>query len=389
MKIAVISHKKSWRGGESPTGVVTIGGFPQQMAALAELFSQMVIYLPAEASPIPQEAMPLSGRNLSVISLTPLPERGLRRKLAMLTWLPRNLPTLWRGVRAADAVHTPIPSDIGLVGLFVALAQAKPLFVRHCSLWGQTFTLTGRFLHWLLERIAGRNQIVVMATGGSDQPPSPNNPAIQWIFSSSLTAAQWANLPQSRPWPGDQPLRLVTVGRMEPVKNTAIILQAVAQLRSSFRPGLHLDLVGDGTTLASLKAQATALGLNDLVTFHGNLAHEKVLNVLAQAHLFLLPSHFEGFPKAALEAMACGLPVIATKVSVLPQLVKENGLLLEKPTVENLVQAISQISQQPQKMAIMAAGARAESQHYTLDGWRQTIGDRLNQSWQPTGVKQL
>ena len=50
MKIAVISHKKSWRGGESPTGVVTIGGFPQQMAALAELFSQMVIYLPAETS---------------------------------------------------------------------------------------------------------------------------------------------------------------------------------------------------------------------------------------------------------------------------------------------------------------------------------------------------
>ena len=386
MKLAVISHKKSWREGESPTGVVTVGGFPQQMAALAGLFSQTTVYVPAEPAPIPQEAMPLSGRNLSVISLTPLPERGLKRKLAMLAWLPRNLPTLWRGVQAADAVHTPIPSDMGMVGMFVALAQAKPLFIRHCSLWGQTFTLTGRFLHWFLERIAGRNQTIVMATGGSDQPPSRRNPTIQWIFSSSLTAEQWANLPQSQPWPGNQPLRLVTVGRMEPVKNTAIILQAVAQLRSSFRPGLHLDLVGDGTTLPSLKAQTTSLGLNDIVTFHGNLTHEKVLNVLAQAHLFLLPSHFEGFPKAALEAMACGLPVIATAVSVLPHLVKDNGLLLEKPTVENLTQAIRQISQEPQTMATMAAGARAESRHYTLDGWQQTIGGRLRQSWQWTDL---
>lgn len=382
MKIAVISHKKSWLERESPTGVVTIGGFPQQMAALSELFSQMVVYIPAQSTPCPKGALPLSGRNLSVTSLTPLPERGFKRKLAMLAWLPRNLPTLWRGVQAADGVHTPIPSDIGMVGMFIALAQAKPLFIRHCSLWGQTFTLTGRFLHWFLERIAGRNQTVVMATGGSDQPPSPINPAIQWIFSSSLTADQWARLPQSRPWPGDQPLRLVTVGRMEPVKNTAIVLQAVAQLRSSFRPGLHLDLVGDGTTLGDLKAQATTLGLNDVVTFHGNLAHEKVLNVLAQSHLFLLPSHFEGFPKAALEAMACGLPVIATAISVLPHLVKDNGVLLKKPTVENLVEAIRQISQEPQKMAVMAVGARAESSRYTLDGWRQTIGDRLCQSWQ-------
>ncbi|MCA9991748.1 MAG: hypothetical protein KDE29_12190, partial [Anaerolineales bacterium] len=97
MKLAVISLKKSWADPSRPGHFVTVGGFPQQMAALSALFSETVLYLPQLRGAPPANAAPLAGHNLRVQPLSPLPERGWRRKLSQATWLPRNLGLLWRG----------------------------------------------------------------------------------------------------------------------------------------------------------------------------------------------------------------------------------------------------------------------------------------------------
>ena len=379
MKLAVISLKKSWADPSRPGHFVTVGGFPQQMAALSALFSETVLYLPQLRGAPPPNAAPLAGHNLRVQPLSPLPERGWRRKLSQATWLPRNLGLLWRGIRAADAVHTPVPGDVATVGLLLALAQRKRLFVRYCTVWGRKYSFTARFLLWLLERVAGGRN-VVMATGGAASPPSARNPNITWIFSTSLTAAAWQALPQAVPWQRGSTVRLISVGRVEPVKNLAALLQALPAVRQVY-PHLHLDVVGEGTALPGLRQQAAALGLDEVITFHGNLGHQAVLGLLGTAHIYLMPSLVEGFPKALLEAMACGLPAVATAVSVIPRLVGTSGVLLPEPTPAAIAAAVTSLLADDARLAAMGRAGRAASQQYTLEGWQQVIGERLAEVW--------
>ncbi|MCI0393998.1 MAG: glycosyltransferase family 4 protein [Chloroflexi bacterium] len=222
-----------------------------------------------------------------------------------------------------------------------------------------------------------------MATGAAGAPPSRFNPAIRWIFSTSLTEAEWPALPPHAPWRAGQPLRLVTVGRLEPIKNTAATLYALAEIQKAY-PQVSLDVVGDGSCLASLKQLVRFLGLEASVTFHGSVHRRRVLEIVAGDHVFVLPSFVEGFPKAALEAMACGLPVVATAVSALPHLVgTKNGILLETPTAGAVARAIRELLAGESSLAQMSAGAQSTARHYTLERWRDTIGERLAESWGP------
>jgi len=119
--------------------------------------------------------------------------------------------------------------------------------------------------------------------------------------------------------------RLLQVAALTPVKDQATLLQAVALLIPSF-PGLHLHLVGDGPLLPSLRAQAAALGLAGRVHCHGAVAHERLPSFYRGADLLVISSRFESQSLVALEAMACGCPVVGTRVGLLPELMPDDWL---------------------------------------------------------------
>src|SRR5205085_5822266 len=101
-------------------------------------------------------------------------------------------------------------------------------------------------------------------------------------------------------------------------------------------------VVGDGADLPKFSGLASALGLSSHVTFHGKVDHDGVVKLLQKADLFCYPTRAsEGFPKVVLEALACGLPVITTPVSVLPQLISDGcGLLIEEASPAALAKAV-------------------------------------------------
>ena len=135
--------------------------------------------------------------------------------------------------------------------------------------------------------------------------------------------------------------------------------------------------------MPQLQALTRKLNLEHAVTFYGNLSHQEVLRTLSQAHVFVFPTRVkEGFPKAVLEAMACGLPIVASNVSVIPHLVGEDkGIVLEEPTSEAVARAVLTLMSEPARMAQMGRNARDASREYTLEAWRDTIGHLLRESW--------
>ncbi|MGF1504581.1 MAG: glycosyltransferase [Chloroflexi bacterium] len=376
MQLTVVSHKLCWPSAAASTGYATSGGFPFQMGAISELFDATRLVVPCLPDPRPDGEVPIEGHNIQVVPLPPLhAAAGLRRRLALPGWMLRSLPVIWREIRRAEGVHTPIPSDVGTFGMLFAYLLGKPLFVRHCGNWFNRHTLPQRFWRWFMRSAAGGHN-VMLATGGALEPPAPG---VEWIFSTSLTGSQLQAVGHVRSLP--QSPRLITVGRQEKAKGTHLIIAGLAALRQAF-PGIRLDVVGDGTYLPELRRLAAEAGVSAEVHFHGRVGHATVLELLAGADLFVYPSESEGFPKAVLEALASGLPVITTHVSVLPLLIGDcAGVVLREPTAVRLSAAIRELLSDPDRYTAASRCALERAAGYTLESWRDTIGDHLVSAW--------
>lgn len=127
----------------------------------------------------------------------------------------------------------------------------------------------------------------------------------------------------------DAPVRVLFAGRFQPQKNLPVLLAQFAKARASTSVSLQLALIGDGRLRASLELQARQLGIEDAVTWHGWLNKPAMAQAYRQADVFVNPSLYEGMPNTVLEAMASGLPVIASDVPGNDELVDDGrtGLL--------------------------------------------------------------
>ena len=383
MRLAVFSHKVCWTSASSPSGYVTDGGFPFQMSALSELFDKTTLVIPCSRGEEPTGVSPVSGRHLSVRPLTLPRGRGLWRKLFLPAWFLRNGAVIVREVLRADAVHAPIPGDIGTIGMLLAFILRKPLFVRHCGNWLVEKTVAEQFWKWFMERFAGGKQ-VMLATGGSLQSPSERNSAIRWIFSTALTENQLQSCQIRRERPAKNALRLIIACRQDVEKGAGVVIESLPLIFRSF-PGAHLDVVGDGLALPEFKKQASSLGVEEFVTFHGRVDHKLVLKLLQRADVFCYPTAAsEGFPKIVLEALACGLPVITTRVSVLPQLINTGcGVLLNERTPSALADALESILLDADVYRTTSDRASETAREYSLERWRDTVGELLRAAWSP------
>jgi glycosyltransferase involved in cell wall biosynthesis len=149
----------------------------------------------------------------------------------------------------------------------------------------------------------------------------------------------------------------VTVARLSPEKDVANLVRAIAQVADSV-PDLNVEVAGDGPCLLELEQLANNLGLVDRIRFLGEV-HD-VASLLARARLFVLPSRSEGIPLTALEAMACGLPVVATRVGGLPEVVVDGvtGLLVPPTDSSALSDALVAIWNDPDTRGRMGRAGR-------------------------------
>jgi glycosyltransferase involved in cell wall biosynthesis len=153
--------------------------------------------------------------------------------------------------------------------------------------------------------------------------------------------------------------RILFVGRLHEEKNVAIVLEAVAALHRG-RSAIRVDLVGDGPQRRQLEALAASLGIADRVAFHGWQSKERVADFCRSASCLVNPSRYEGMPNTVLEAMASGLPVVASNVGGNNDLVVpgETGFLFDLPDVAALRRDLEALAGDPALGRSMGARGR-------------------------------
>lgn len=174
----------------------------------------------------------------------------------------------------------------------------------------------------------------------------------------------------------DGPVRLVCVASLQDYKGHAVLLEAMSVLTSRGRD-VRLQLVGEGELRAELEADIARRGLDDRVELLGALPSDAVSAVLAESDVFVLPSvvtgsgKMEGIPVALMEASAVGLPVVASRMSGIPELVLdgETGLLVEPGDASQLADALDRLVCSAEMRARAgAAGRRRVLEEFTVVG---------------------
>jgi glycosyltransferase involved in cell wall biosynthesis len=164
------------------------------------------------------------------------------------------------------------------------------------------------------------------------------------------------------PEPSHQPVRVATAARLEPYKGVDVLLEACAQL-GPLKKNIHLDIYGDGSLRTQLERRAVEYGLD--VTFHGQVG--AVRDRMLETDIFVLPSLGENLPIAILEAMAAALPVVATRVGGVPELVEDGvtGCLVEPGDAQDLARALAGLIADPERRAALGrAGVQRVAQRF-------------------------
>lgn len=183
------------------------------------------------------------------------------------------------------------------------------------------------------------------------------------VFHNGIDLRAYA--PGARQSPGHAPVA-VCVARLSPLKDHATLLHAVSQVVRVL-PGLRLQIVGEGPMRQSIEALRDDLGLRESVSLLGE--RHDVARLLGGADVFVLPSWREGLSIAILEAMAAGLPVVATWVGGNPELVEHGrtGFLVPPRSPGPLAEALVAVLSEPGRCLQMGREARAHVEaHFDL-----------------------
>ncbi|HKE89881.1 MAG TPA: glycosyltransferase, partial [Gemmatimonadales bacterium] len=158
---------------------------------------------------------------------------------------------------------------------------------------------------------------------------------------------------------------LIHISNFRPVKRLVDVVRVFAGVRKAMKA--RLVMVGDGPDRDPAQREAAKLGVQRDVRFAGRV--DDVADVLRGGDLFLLPSETESFGLAALEAMACGVPVIASRTGGIPEVVTEgeSGFLATVGDVPTMTERAIEVLRDPERLEEMRRGAVTRAADFSAD----------------------
>ncbi|MFZ1997083.1 MAG: glycosyltransferase family 4 protein [Solirubrobacteraceae bacterium] len=297
---------------------------------------------------------------------------ALRRAIAMGAGSSRGLArhgayfleavVLWDRCRRRDVRH--VHAHFANVASDVALLAARlggPGFSWSFTMHGPTefYDVHG---HGLPDKVAEARFVVCISDFARSQLMAMAPPR-SWdklhVVHCGVDTDRFSPAAPAAPAAPDGTVRITCVGRLVPEKGQALLLQALARLRAEGHT-VSLTVVGDGPERVYLEQTAAELGLGEEVVFRGSVGPDEVHAVLRATDIFCLPSFAEGVPIVLMEAMAMELPVVASQVMGIPELIQDRitGRLIPPGAVDELSAALSELVTDIDLRATLGRAAR-------------------------------
>jgi glycosyltransferase involved in cell wall biosynthesis len=218
---------------------------------------------------------------------------------------------------------------------------------------------THRFLQRIRRASLNRAVAVIANSDGLRDLSVATDPRPVEVIPNGVDA-EFFSPGESEPGAAPDRFRVLFVGRFHSQKNLPVLLNEFARLREQCARPVELHLVGDGPLLPELKQQAAQLKLNGEVKWHGWLPRAELRDVLQSCDCFVNPSLYEGMPNAVLEAMACGKPVVASRVAGNDAVVQHEstGFLFPLDDPSALGDSLGQLANDPGRAAEMGRNGR-------------------------------
>jgi glycosyltransferase involved in cell wall biosynthesis len=294
--------------------------------------------------------------------------RGARLRATRVPQVMEAAETWWKGdplVREADVVHIHSSTWMNQVAARLAARRRRPYVLTHygTEIWHhdgrdavfRALNRGARHVAFYSEALLARaRELAVPVRAGSVVYP-PVADAFRPLDAAERAAVRRAIGANADPL-------LLNVKRLHPLADQATLLQAFARVRAR-RPGAVLLVAGTGEQEAELRALAARLGLGDSLRLLGLVPNEEVARLQAAADLFVLSSVLEATPTVAVEALACGTPVVSTDNPggvELHGLFGEDVALVPRGQPEALAAAVLAFLEAPRRASTATAAKVAE-----------------------------
>jgi glycosyltransferase involved in cell wall biosynthesis len=342
LSLLFIDTEKVWRGGQAQL-LTLINGLYQRGHKI-QLICQPQTLLQTRAIELGIPTYPMSIQN----------DVGFISLIQLIIAFRRLAPEI-------VAFNTPRPILIGSLASRFASVNARIVFRR------VNFPLRKNFLTrfkytWGIDCIVAISESIRLQLEVSGIPSSK----IRTIY-EGMDLSIYPQNPDREKSGSEKPTVVGTVAHLSPEKGIQYLIEAASLIRD-VRRKIRFVVVGDGACLPEIKALTQKKGLGDVFQFAG--FHSNTSQFMKTFDIFVLPSLSEGLSSAILEAMATSLPIIATEVGGIPELVKngDNGLLVAPADPESLSLAIQRLVDNPDESRRMGLrGRNRMEEQFTLE----------------------
>jgi len=330
----------------------TGSGLGRHVDALAMHFDRVYLLTCAEGVDRLPDKYVLRAPNVTLVAVPDYMHRW--RLVRYLLTMPTMVAAAIRFVQVrnkVDILHPRLPSVVGSVGAFLARFTEKPVFLYLAGDWEALFRdrgylerAFGHVVQWHLRFLVDGQLCFTAGETLARKFNGPNARVIP-VYTTSIEYEHIVNVAEAERRARRFPEELLFVGGVTRAKGIDVLLEALALL---LRRGmsLRLRIVGEAPDGGRwLMREARTLGIADRIEYHPPIAWDRLMRLYSQSHICVLPSRSEGIPKVLLEAMAQGLPVVATAVGGIPELVDdgENGLLVPVGNARMLANAVERL----------------------------------------------
>lgn len=352
------------------------GGFVREIDIWAKIFKSVVVAAVCANDAPAADEIPYRQANVRFESIgNALFTEGIIGKTRLSIGMFKRIRLALRLLRSNTVVMARGPDGVGFLGYLLTRFSKRPRFAKYAGQWetyrGEPFTY--RFQRALYRASSFGGPVIVNTVF------DPARPHIVPLLNASISRQEWdkaGNSAQIRI--EEAPYRLLLVGRLSPAKGVDTFLRAVRELLDCGE-SIAVDIVGDGPERARLEALASDLHI-EKVQFRGWVSREELNEYYASAFCLVSCSRHQGLDKVIIEAMSFALPIVATRVSVIPSLLlpSKSGVVVEPDNVEQLTQAIQTLLHNPKYACEMGKNGRAKASDMLIDDQEARYRDFLN-----------